>query len=62
MPGDEEDGEAELKSVVQVVVVDDDCRAEDDPDRDYRCGGELGFVGGRGPRRGSGDGRGQEIT
>ena len=30
MPCDEEDGEAELESVVQIVVVDDNRRGEDE--------------------------------
>jgi len=39
MPGDEEDRILEIESVVDVVVIDNNCRGENDPDRDddYCC-------------------------
>ena len=57
MPGDEEDGILEIESVVDVVVIDNDRRGENDPDRDddYCC--KLWSLGLRrhrdGQRRGS---------
>ena len=44
MPGDQEDGVLEHEGVVYMVVVEDDRRAEDNPDRNnHRCR-ELGLV------------------
>jgi len=45
MPGDEEDWILEVESVVDVVVVDNDCRGENDPDRDDDYCRKLWFLG-----------------
>ena len=41
MPCYEKDGESEVESVVDVVVVDDDGGGENDPDGDDGCSGRL---------------------
>jgi hypothetical protein len=45
MPGDEEDRILEVESVVDVVVVDNDCRGENDPDRNDDGCRKLWFLG-----------------
>ena len=44
MPGDEEDRILEVESVVDVVVIDNDCRGENDPDRNDDYCSELWFL------------------
>ena len=52
MPGDEEDWILEVESVVDVVVVDNDCRGENDPDRDDDYCRKPWFLGLRRDRHG----------
>lgn len=46
MPGYQEDGEAEGESIVQIVVIDDNRRAEDDPYGNDDRSAELGLASG----------------
>ena len=57
MPGYQEDREAERESIVQIIVVDDDGGAKDDPYRNDNGSRELGLASGFGGN--SGD-RGRE--
>ena len=43
MVGDEEDRVFEIEGVIQIVVVDDDSRAEEYPNRNDCCGRQLVF-------------------
>ena len=41
MPSYKEDGKFEVESIVHIVVIDDDCRTEDNPDRNDHSSGDL---------------------
>ena len=54
MPCYKKDRELEVQLVVEVVVVDDDSRAQNDPDRDDGCSGEPRLVSRPGSLRSNG--------